>query len=143
MSDNKSIFQNIFGRLFKNEQEKQVMQWLEQVAQGGVAAQNGREALKSISPELLLPILAKLADDYRGKAVGSTADKVYKEIMEAAASGRFSQAEDLTIGAENLTPREYLQRYGPKGFEQHYGLSPTSMGGQTLLGNKDARASRR
>jgi hypothetical protein len=142
MPDNKNIFQNLFGKLFKNEQENQVQQWLEQVAQGGVTAQNGREALKSITPELLLPILAKFGKEYQRKPIGIAADKVYKEIMDAAAKGTFSQAEDLTLGAEKLTPKEYLQRYGSKAFEQHYGLSPTSMGGQSLLGN-DMRESRR
>jgi hypothetical protein len=133
MADSKNLFQNIFDRLFKNEQEEQVHEWLRRIAAGGVEAQNAREALKSLKPDLLLPLLAKIGKDEAGKPVGHAADALYKEVMDAVVKGTFDTSDDLTLGSENLTPKEFLERYGDKAFERRYGVLPKSSGGQSLL----------
>jgi hypothetical protein len=131
MADNKNIFQNIFDRLFKSEQEQQVREWLRRIVDGGVEAQNAREALNSLKPDALLSLLTKIAQDH--SPVGREADAFYKQTIEAVAKGTFGAAEDLTLGSETLSPKQFLERYGDSAFEQRYGVSPKSVGGQSLL----------
>lgn len=138
MADNKNLVQSIFGRLFSGDQESQVREWVRQIAENGADAKSARESLLSIKLEMLMPILAKLGKERDG-AIALTANMLYKSLMDDAVDGVFAQPEDLTIGSEKLSPKEFLDRYGNDAFKKRYGVAYNSVGGNSLLTEKTRR----
>ena len=138
MADNKNLVQSIFGRLFSGDQESQVREWVRQIAENGSDAKSAREAVHSVKLEILMPILAKLGKDRDG-AISLTANMLYKSLVDDSVDGVFAQPEDLTIGSEKLSPKEFLDRYGNDAFKKRYGVAYNSVGGNSLLTEKTRR----
>ncbi len=131
MANSRGLLRSIFGRLLSGDQEAQVRVWVRQIADGDVEAQSAKNALLTLKLDVL-PILAKLGKE-RDVTLARTASALYTSMLDAAAEGMFAQPEDLTIGSEKLTPREFLEHYGQEAFKKRYGVTPNSTGGQSLL----------
>jgi len=138
MAENRNVFQNIFGRLFRNEQEEQVRTWVQQVVNGGEAANSARESLLSLEPDTVMPLLDKIIKEHGRDTLGKAASTLYQTLLDSiTAQAMAAPMEDLTIGSERLTPREFLERYGKEAFEKRYGVAPASTGGQSLISRGD------
>ncbi len=131
MASSKGLLQSIFGRLFSGNQEAQVRVWVRQIADGDAEAQSAKNSLQNLQLDVL-PILAKLGKEQE-VPLARTAKALYTSMLDAAAEDMFAQPEDLTIGSEKLTPREFLEHYGHEAFKKRYGVTPNSTGGQSLL----------